>query len=115
MVKESLEIGISYKMMKQQGIIASLKYLDSLLNIDIEKSNIYKNNIDCWRVLRNILAHNYSVPDEKHYGQLGKINIHTTIETERVVTSMNDCIRLITDFESFFTLVFDKLLNIENE
>lgn len=114
-VQQSLEIGISYKMMKGQGIIASVKYLDSLLNIDIEKSDIYKNNIDSWRLLRNILAHNYSVPDEKHYVQLLKINIHRTGETERVITSMNDCIRLITDFEIFYTMVFDTLLTIENE
>ncbi|MCY9007230.1 hypothetical protein, partial [Peribacillus frigoritolerans] len=43
LVQRSLEIGISYKMMKGQGIISAVKYLDSLLNIDIEKSDIYKN------------------------------------------------------------------------
>ncbi|MCY9007222.1 hypothetical protein, partial [Peribacillus frigoritolerans] len=79
-----------------------------------------KNIRDSWRELRNILTHNYSVvPDEKNYVQLvkklDKINIYINGETERVITSMNDCIRLITDFESFFNLVFDKLLNIENE
>ncbi|MGE7687081.1 hypothetical protein [Peribacillus simplex] len=112
-VQGSLRIGISYKMMKGQGIIASIKYLDNLLNIDIGKSDIYRNNIAIWLLLRNIIAHNYSVPDESHYVQLYNINIHT--DGEKVLTSMNDCIRLITDFKSFFNLVFDKLLNIEND
>jgi hypothetical protein len=114
-VQLSPGIGISHTMIKGQGIIAAVKYLDNLLNLEIKKTEIYKQ-MDIWRELRNTIAHNYSVPkNDEQYEMFKKIDIHTNGEIENVVTSMNDCLRLIETFESFFEMVFDKLLNMVNK
>jgi hypothetical protein len=114
-VQRSLGIGVSYTMIKGQGIIAAVKYLDSLLNLDIKNTEIYKQ-MDIWRELRNIMAHNYSVPKkDEQYEIFKKIDIHTNGEIANVVTCMNDCLRLIETFEHFFEMIFGKLINIVNK
>jgi hypothetical protein len=116
---ETIKIGmgtnISYKMMKKQGIERALLYIKGLTTVDIKDTKEYKT-LECWRILRNTLVHNYGVPkNEDDINKLEKINIRVSGETNTVITSMHDCIRLIDMFKKFFTLLLDCLIKITED
>lgn len=110
-----MEIGISHKDVHGSGVRNVANYLDALFRLNISKSAEYKRII-AWLDVRNLLTRHYGTAEtDTQFNKIFDVEMNFDHETNMIFVSMNDCHRLLKDFEAFSLFLFNQLESIADE
>lgn len=114
-VQRAIGIGISHKEVHGSGVRNVATYLDSLFKLKINKSAEYKRVID-WLEVRNLLTHHYGTAEtDEQFEKIFKVEMNFDHDSNMIFVSMNDCHRLLKDFETFALFLFKQLESIADD
>jgi uncharacterized protein YutE (UPF0331/DUF86 family) len=114
-VQIALEIGVSHKDVHGSGVRNVANYLDALFRLKISKSAEYKRVIN-WLEVRNLLTHHYGTAEtDKQFEKIFGVDMNFDHDSNMISVSMNDCHRLLKDFEIFSLLLFRLLESVADD
>jgi len=114
-VKRSLNINLTHEDLRGTGFKRVIVYLEKLNLLDSKKIKAY-DKIDSWRIIRNTITHNSSVPEEKNEKHVLKTEVFWSGDTNALHITKEDCLKLIDDIEYLFQEIVDEIkkLNVSN-
>ncbi|OXM14457.1 hypothetical protein [Paenibacillus herberti] len=114
-VQRALEIGVSHKDVHGSGIRNVANYFDALFKLKLSKSSEYKRVIE-WLEVRNLLTHHYGTAEtDKQFEKIFAVDMSFDHDSNMIFVSMNDCHRLLKDFEIFSLFLFAQLESVADE
>lgn len=114
-VQRSLGINLTFDDLRGTGFKRVIIYLEKLNLLDSKKIKAY-DKIDSWRIIRNTITHNQSVPEEKNEKRVLKTEVFWSGETNALHITKDDCLKFIVDIEYLFQEIVDEIkkLSINN-
>jgi hypothetical protein len=110
-VKRSLSINLTCDDLRGTGFKRVIVYLEKLNLLDSKKIKAY-DKIDSWRIIRNSIAHNHSVPEEKDEKHVLKTEVFWSGDTNAIHITKDTCLQLIEDIEYLFQEIVDEIENL---